>query len=89
MGKVSTHGDLMATSALVTSTSAVAFEEDVVFPAAHPQKGAPDNGEVVGKRRVDRDLSRGTAWKIVAGGIILDSNDGDGATGRNARAHVL
>jgi hypothetical protein len=50
----------------------MALQEDVVLPAPHPKKNFPDEREAMGERRINRDLSRGAARNVVAGGILLD-----------------
>jgi len=62
----------------LTPTSSVAFEEDIILPAPHPQKDAPDDGEMVHERRVNRDLGRGAPRKVVARCILIDVDYGNG-----------
>ena len=75
--------DLMAS----TSPSTVAFKKHVVLPASHPQEDAADDSKVVRIFRVDRHLSRRAAWKVVAGGVVRNIDDGDGPSSWYVRPH--
>src|SRR5262249_52367286 len=81
--------NLVTTATFVTSTATVAFEEDKILPTPHSQEDAPDDGKVMCIRRIERHLSRRAAWKVVAGGIVRNVDDGDGPTSRHVRSHVL
>jgi len=58
---------VVATTTFVTSTS-VTFEENKALPTSHAKKDSPDDGEVMGKWRIDRNLSRRTTREVVARG---------------------
>src|SRR5688572_6855273 len=65
------------------------LQEYVVLPAAHSQQDATDKSDMVCKMRIDRDLSRRPAGKIVGREIIIDLDDRDGTSSRDIFAHVL
>lgn len=72
-----------------TSAATVALEVHKILPALHAQQNAPDDGEVVRIRRVDRDLRFRSAGKVVGGGVFLDVDEGDRPAARNITAHIL
>src|SRR5262245_50367380 len=60
-----------------------------VLPAPHAQRDAPDDGEVVGTRRVDRYLGCRAARQAIGRGVVVDVDDGDRPAVHDARAHIL
>src|SRR5262245_13251142 len=72
-----------------TAASTVAFGKNKVLPAPHTQKDATDDSKVVRILRIDRHLSGGAAWKVVAGGVVGNADDGDGPSSWYIRPHIL
>src|SRR6476661_3862696 len=55
----------------------MALEEDVVLPAPHPQEDAPDDGEVVPMRRIQRHLGRRAPGELERCRFSLEVDDCD------------
>src|SRR5262249_47293752 len=66
----------------------MAFEEDVVLPAAHAQQNFAYQRYVMPVLGIDRDLRRRPERYLVAGSVVLDVDDGERPATFRPRAKI-